>query len=213
MERSSIPASVRPAIRYALIAMALTLPLGGCVAAAVGGGAAAASGAVQERGIKGTMNDTGIRAEITDLWLKKKASYLSDLNLQVHEGRVLVTGAVADPDERAEAIQLAWKAEGVKEVINEVEVTDKGGIGAYARDTVILTEFNARLLAAEKIDSLNYSAEAVYGTLYLLGVAHTPQELDRVVAIARNIRNVRKVVSHVVMQDDPRRKQQAQPAS
>ncbi len=202
-----------PAVRYALIAVALALPLSGCVAAAVGGGAVAAGSAMQDRGIKGTMNDTGIRAEINDLWLKKKASYMSDLNLQVYEGRVLVTGAVADPDERAEAIQLAWKATGVKEVINEVQVTDKGGIGTYVRDSAILTEFNARLLAAESIDSLNYSAEAVYGTVYLLGVAHSQAELERVVAIARNIRNVRRVVSYVVMQDDPRRKQQAQPAT
>ena len=119
---------------------------------------------------------------------------------------MLVSGSVKDAETRAEAIQLVWQAENVREVINEVEVTDEGGgVVGYGRDTAINTELRTRLLFAKNVDSVNYSIETVNGNVYLLGVAQNQQELDRVLEIARNISNVRRVVSHVLLKDDPRR--------
>lgn len=182
------------------------LALTGCVAAAVGGGAAVGTTALQERGVKGAATDTAIRAEVNHNWLNKDHKLFIDLNLQVHEGRVLVSGVVKDPDTRAEAIQLAWQAKGVREVINEVEVLPDGtGVVDYARDTAIITELKGRMLFAKEIQSVNYSLEVVNGSVYLLGVAQSQVELDRVVDMARNIRNVKRVVSYVLLKDDPRR--------
>ena len=177
----------------------------GCVAAAVGTAATAGVAATEERGIKGAVSDTSIRAEINHYWLQKDEKLFSDCNLQIQEGRVLVTGAVKDPDTRAEAIQLAWKAKGVREVINEVEVTNQGGIGNYARDTAIVTELRSKLLFAKDIQSVNYSIESVNGVVYMLGVAQSQTELDKAINIARNVNYVRRVVSHVLLKDDPRR--------
>lgn len=194
--------------RAMLVPAALLLgasALQGCVAAAVGAGATAGVAASQDRGIKGAANDTAIRAEINHYWLQKDQSLFSNCNLQIHEGRVLVTGAVKDADTRAEAIQLAWKAKGVREVINEIEVTNQGGVGAYARDTAIVTELRSKLLFAKDIQSVNYSIESVNGTVYVLGVAQDQVELDKALNIARNVSYVRRVVSHVLMRDDPRR--------
>ena len=194
--------------RAMLVPAALLLGAGalqGCVAAAVGAGATAGVAASQDRGIKGAANDTAIRAEINHYWLQKDQSLFGNCNLQIHEGRVLVTGAVKDADTRAEAIQLAWKAKGVREVINEIEVTNQGGVGAYARDTAIVTELRSKLLFAKDIQSVNYSIESVNGTVYVLGVAQDQVELDKALNIARNVNYVRRVVSHVLMRDDPRR--------
>ncbi|HEX6977783.1 MAG TPA: BON domain-containing protein [Alphaproteobacteria bacterium] len=181
------------------------LPLQGCAGAFIGAGAVTGVTAAQERGVKGAVSDTAIRAEINHYWLQKSETLFLNVNLQVHEGRVLLTGAVKDADTRADAVQLAWKARGVREVINEIEVTDEGGFGTYARDTMIVGELRSRLLFAKDIQSINYSIEAVNGVVYLLGVAQDQAELDRVLDIARNINYVRRVVSHVLMKDDPRR--------
>jgi osmotically-inducible protein OsmY len=125
----------KPTMRVLLPAMLLLsgAALQGCVAAAVGAGAAAGVAASQDRGIKGAANDTAIRAEINHYWLQKDEKLFTNCNLQIHEGRVLVTGAVKDADVRAEAIQLAWKAKGVREVINEIEVTNEARQGHQHR--------------------------------------------------------------------------------
>jgi osmotically-inducible protein OsmY len=179
--------------------------LSGCVATAVGAGAAAGDTAMQDRGIKGAVNDNAIRAEIDHYWLQKDHKMFMALHLQIYEGRVLVSGTVGDPDTRSDAISLAWKASGVREVYDEVEVTNEGGFVDYARDTKIETELNAKILFAKDVESVNYSTEVVNGVVYLLGVAQNQAELDRVLSIARNLADVKKVVSHVIMKDDPQR--------
>ena len=199
---------MKPTMRALLAPAILLLAAGalqGCVAAAVGAGATAGVAAAEERGIKGAVSDTGIRAEINHYWLQRDEKLFMNCNLQIQEGRVLVTGAVKDPDTRAEAIQLAWKAKGVREVINEIEVTNEGGFGSYARDTSIVTELRSRLLFAKDIQSVNYSIESVNGVVYMLGVAQNQVELDKALSIARNVNYVRRVVSHVLLKDDPRR--------
>jgi len=179
--------------------------LSGCVATAVGAGATVGDTALQDRGVKGAATDTAIRAEINHYWLDKDHKMWMGLKLQIYEGRVLVSGAVPNADMRADAVQLAWKAKGVKEVIDEVVVTDQGGIVDYGRDVAIGTELDAKLLFAKGVQSVNYSSEVVNGVVYLLGVAQNQAELDKVLDIARNIANVKKVVSHVIMKDDPKR--------
>ena len=153
---SSAFAKIRALSVLALAGFALS----GCFAAAVTGGAAVGTTAMQERGVKGAANDTAIRAEINHYWLNQDHRLFIDLNLQVYEGRALVSGVVKDAQVRADAIQLAWKAKGVREVINEVEVLPEGtGFVDYARDTAITTEIKGRLLFAKEIDSVNYSIE------------------------------------------------------
>lgn len=184
------------------------LPLAACVETAVVGGAAAVgSTALQERGVKGAASDLGIRTEINDLWVRDANGqvFMRDLNLQVYEGRVLVSGEVANADLRAQAVQLAWKASGVKEVINEIEVGNTGGLRTYWVDSRIVRELEARMLLERGVSSPNYSVESYNGNVYLLGVAQDQTELNRVLQLARNISSVKKVVSHVLMKDDPRR--------
>lgn len=189
----------------AFVLLALGLALQGCVGVVVGGAATAGSAAMQDRGIRGAVSDNAIALEINHYWFQRSSSLFAAVQTQIYEGRVLVSGAVVDPDMRAEAIKLAWQAKGVREIINEVEVTDEGGLKAYAKDTWTAGELRSRLLFARGVNSANYSLEVVNGTVYLLGVFTDAAEHDRVLGIARSMSNVRRVVSHVIARDDPRR--------
>jgi osmotically-inducible protein OsmY len=190
------------------LAVFAVLPLAACVETAVVGGAAAVgTTALQERGVKGAASDLAIRTQINDLWIGDASGqvFMRDLNLQVYEGRLLVSGEVANGDLRAQAVQLAWKASGVKEVVNEVEIGATGGLRTYWVDSRIVRELEARMLLERGVSSPNYSVESYNGTVFLLGVAQDQTELNRVLQLARNISSVKKVVSHVLMKDDPRR--------
>jgi len=197
MRRISIP--------VAAATLALGLALQGCVSVAIGGAATAGSAALQDRGLRGAVSDNAIALEINHYWFQKSERLFAALQTQIYEGRVLVSGAVTDPDMRAEAVRLAWQAKGVREIINEIEVTDEGGLKAYAKDTWTAGELRSRLLFARGVNSSNYSVEVVNGTVYLLGVFADAAEHDRVLGIVRSQANVRRVVSHAIARDDPRR--------
>ncbi len=180
-----------------LLAAGLGLTLGACAPAVVGAGAAVGVTAAQERGFKGAMSDTEIRLEINHLWFQESTSLYSKVNLQVQEGRVLLTGNVPDPEARLSAVRLAWQAKGVGEVINEIEVRDTSALLDAARDEWISAELKARILVDRAIVSINYSIETVNQEVYLIGVAQSQAELDRVIAHAKDIAYVRRVVSYV----------------
>lgn len=185
--------------------LAMAAAIGGCSPAgvAVGGAATAGLGASQERGLGGAANDTAIRAEINYLWLKHSEPMYTALSLNVHEARVLLTGTVETQQMRLDAVRLAWQATGVKEIINEIRVGDEGGIASYASDTWISTQLKTKLLFNKDVSSINYTVETVDGTVYLMGVAQSQDELDRVTATARSLSNVRKVISYVRVKTEP----------
>ena len=186
-----------------LLAASTGLALGACAPVVVGAGAAAGVAAAQERGLKGAAADTKIRLQINRLWLQESAALYTKINLQVQDGRVLLSGQVPAPEARVTAVRLAWQAEGVAEVINEIGLGDASSLLDAARDQWIAAELRARLLADAAIASINYSIETVNGSVYLIGVAQDPAELDRALTHARSIRYVRRVLNYMRLKTAP----------
>lgn len=185
----------------------LAAALFGCTAGGVaaGGGAVAGVAVAQERSVADAITDARIRTQISYLWAKHDLALFRKVNLSVHEGRVLLTGSVINPQTRIDAVRLAWLAEDASEVINEIQVEDQSGIVDSGRDIWITTQLRSKLLFDANIRSINYSIDTVNGVIYLMGVAQDQAELDRVANHARNIRYVRKVISHVRLKNDPHR--------
>ncbi len=185
------------AVALALIAVALAA----CspTTAAVGAGATVGATAVQDRGVKGAASDTWIRAEINQKLLAHSGELYLDVHLQVQNGRVLLSGTVPTPEAQVEAVRIAWLPDGVREVINEMEVSDDGSFTDYARDRWIEARLRAKLLGDKDVNSLNVSIESVNQSVYLIGVVHSEDELNRVVGHAKTVPYVRRVVSYLTL--------------
>jgi osmotically-inducible protein OsmY len=172
--------------------------LGGCVAPiAMAGGAALGVAATSEGGIEKSFTDARIETTINDLWFRHNVDMFRKLNLTVDQGRVLITGVVQNPEHRVEAVRLAWKAKGVKQVINEIKVAETSGVTGYARDTWITTRLRTALTFDRNVRAINYSIDTVQGTVYIMGVGRNQAEINRVVETARTIPDVKQVISYV----------------
>ena len=186
----------------------MAAPLAGCTGLAVGtsAGAAVAGAAAEERGITGVVSDLAIGTTITKLWFEHDPALVAQLDATVTEGRVLLTGIVRDQIMRVDAVRLVWRARGVVSVINEIEVSNAGGIATLARDSWITTQLVGRLSLDLNIKNINYTIETVNSTVYVMGIAQNEEERDRVINHARQVRYVRRVVNHAVLKRDPKRK-------
>ncbi len=67
----------------------------------------------------------------------------------------------------------------------------------YSRDVWITAQLRSKITFDSEILAINYSIETVNKVVYLMGVAQSEAEIDRVIRYARNIDYVRKVVNHV----------------
>lgn len=182
-----------------LVALLSPLALAACTVegTALSTASSTALMAAQERGFQGAMQDTRIRVDINHLWFQASEDLFRSVKLQVQRGRVLVTGNVKDSETRLTAVRLAWQVNGVREVIDEIEVNDKSSVLNYARDQWIITELETVLLVDRDIASINYSVMSVNQVVYLMGLSRSQQELDRVIGHAKDISYVRGVVSYV----------------
>ncbi len=184
---------------FLFVLLGASLIVSGCssVGIATGAGAAVGISAAREGGLKGTANDIRISASISDKWFKYNVETFSKLSLTVEQGRVLVTGVVQDPQDRVEAIKLAWQVEGVRQVINEIRIADSQGIKGYLKDSWITAQLRTKITLDRDIQSVNYSIDTVQQIVYLMGIAQNQSELNKVIDIARTIPGVSQVISYV----------------
>lgn len=188
----------RGATIVAVSAVLLPVFLSGCAAPVLlaGAGTAGAVVVAEERSVDDVVDDTGIKIAINAAWLEADTNIFTNLNTRVTEGRVLITGVVEDPEQRLEAVRIAWQVDGVREVINEIEVDEPQGFSGYARDTAISAQVESRLLFDTTIQSINYSVVTENRIVYLMGIAQDDAERARVIDHARQIPYVRRVVDY-----------------
>ena len=181
------------------------LPFAGCAEFVVGAATTTGLAIAEERTIGDAVEDLSIQTELNHLFFQDDLDLYNDVSISVVEGRVLLKGSVPTHEDRVRATWIARQGTGIREVINEMQVTAEGGILNYARDRWISLRLDTRLLFDFDVLSVNYDIETVNGTVYILGIAQDEEELEKVKAHARSIGGVRHVVSHVIMKDDPRR--------
>ncbi len=199
MQRFPDPVSILP-----VLAVLAPLALGGC-GVAVGAGATAGTMAMEERGFETAVDDTVIEAQIGKQYFDNDLSIFGDVEIEVVEGRVLLTGEVPTREDRVDAVRMAWQVDGVREVVNEVKIGSTGGFVTSARDVWITATLRSKLTLDQEIEAINYKIEVVSGTVYVFGIAQDREEAERVVNHARGTEYVRKVVNHARLKDDPRR--------
>ncbi len=162
----------------------------------VGGAATAGVAAYQERGIEGVARDTATATKIRAQLLDADEKLFRDVGIEVYEGRVLLTGRVPTEEHRARAVKIAWGVSDVKDVINEVLVSENP-LSDIANDSWITTQLKSKMTFDKDILAINYSIETVGAVIYLIGIAQDKDELQRVINHARSIKYVKRVVSHV----------------
>ena len=115
----------------------------------------------------------------------------------------MLTGATKNTKLSDEALKLAWQVNGVKAVINEIQLDKNATATDFAQDAWITTQLKSNLTFDPDILAVNYVVETVKGTVYLIGIAQNQLELDRVVAHASAIKHVINVISHVRLKKKP----------
>ena len=113
-----------------------------------------------------------------------------------------MTGKVTVPEEKVLATKLAWETIGVKEVVNELQVTNLSSQKDIAKDLAAHAQLRGKLIADSQVSSLNYSIDVVNGIVYLSGISNDRQEMDRIVQHARELRFARQVVNYIQLRGD-----------
>lgn len=163
------------------------------------GGGTALVVAEGERSLGAVVDDTTIKVNIAAKFINAGNNLFVNINTSILEGRVLLTGLVDNQEIRIEAVRLVWEVEGVKEVINEIEIGNRSGLKDYASDLWINTQ--ARGIAAKTVGlkSVGYNFETIQGKLYVAGITSNPEQLGFLIEALKTIKGVKEIVNYVVV--------------
>ena len=160
--------------------------------------------ATKEKGLGTSINDNLMKTKISNLIYKYNKDLIADTKVFVNNGSVLFTGKLVSPNDKIEFTKLAWKVKGVKEVNNEIQVTDMSSIKNIARDVASLGEIRARLMTDKSINSINFSIDVVNDKAYVSGVASNELEMNLVKKHASSARFIKEVYNYIILNKDTR---------
>ena len=89
------------------------------------GGATTMVVAEGDKSLGTAIDDATIKLNISRKFLISENNLFINIDTSVVEGMVLLTGIVTNQESRIEAVKIVWEVEGVKEVINEIDIGDK----------------------------------------------------------------------------------------
>ena len=175
----------------------------GCSPAGVlaSGGSATMVVAEGDRSLGTVIDDTTIKLNLSTKFLQSENKLFLDVNSNVIEGRVLLTGLVDTQEIRIEAVRKVWEIGGVREVINEIEVGNKTTLKEYVNDLWINTQ--AKSLAAKTIGIriLSYNFETIKGKVYIAGITSRPEQVEAIIESTKTIKDVKEIVNYVVIKE------------
>ena len=165
------------------------------------GGSATMIVAEGDRSLGTVVDDATIKLNLSAKFLQSENSLFLDVNSNVTEGRVLLTGLVDTQEIRIEAVRKVWEISGVKEVINEIEVGDKTTLKEYMNDLWSNTQVKSLAARTIGLRSFSYNFETIKGKVYIAGITSRPEQLQAIVESTKTIKGVNEIVNYVVIKE------------
>ena len=153
----------------------------------------------EDRTIGEFVDDALIKTIIKNTYFDQSGNLFFNVDVEVSQGRVLLTGTVDNMDLKIEATRIAWGVEDVKTVINELQISNSDNIFNFADDLVISTKVSGRLILEEDVNSLNYNIETVNKVVYIIGIANNDDEQKKVIDIASEVYGVEGVIDYITI--------------
>lgn len=147
-----------------------------------------------ERTMGAKLNDNEIETA-AKVNIKKADPQLENahINIDSFNGIVLLTGQVASDELRNLVADTVYKLNPVREIHNELVVSEPTDFAARAKDTWISTKIKAQLLADSETESRRVHFVTENQAVFLMGIV-THAEADRIVNMVSHTADVQKVV-------------------
>ena len=135
---------------------------------------------------------------VARLTLAEKKYFLY-VQVEVLDGRIFLTGKVDKPEEKIKITKLAWETKGVRSVKNAIAIKGQSNFKSSAKDVLITTQLKGALLFNKSIKSGNYTLETINKVVYIFGIAMNDEEKKAVIAEAKEIYDVEKIIPTIYL--------------
>ncbi|MEY3663896.1 MAG: hypothetical protein RLZZ153_78 [Pseudomonadota bacterium] len=165
----------------------------GCFPLAATGVVMGAMALTDRRTVGAQAEDQGIELKAS-AQLRDGLRYPGGISVTSYNRRVLLTGQVANAEDKRRAEQLVGRIDNVRAVHNELQIAGQPGLTATAADTTTTTAVKLAFAEDKEIPAGSIKIVTESGAVFLMGLV-TQNEAQKAARIASRVRGVQRVVT------------------
>ena len=159
-------------------------------------------------GVNITFDPRTIGMQIDDTIMQKNLSarlaltdkkYFISIQSEVLDGRIFLSGKVAEPEEKIKITKMAWETKGVRSVKNAITIKGQSNFKSTAKDILITSQLRTALIFNKNTKARNYTLETVNKNIYIFGIAMDAEEKKEVINEANKIYDVNEVIPSIYL--------------
>jgi len=128
--------------------------------------------------------------------------YLIKLSVKVLDGRIFLGGKVNEHEEKLKITKMAWETKGARSVKNNIVIKKKFSFKNTALDILITSQLRTALILNDNVKAANFSIDTISQKTYIFGIAHDENEKKEIIQEAKQIADLKELVSSILMVSD-----------
>ena len=128
--------------------------------------------------------------------------YLIKLSVKVLDGRIFLGGKVDEHEEKLKITKMAWETKGARSVKNNIAIKKKFSFKNTALDILITSQLRTALILNDNVKAANFSIDTISQKTYIFGIAHDENEKKEIIQEAKQIADLKELVSSILMVSD-----------
>jgi len=183
----------------------IVLVLTGCIgASSTGVFGTGVTVAIDPRSLGTQIDDSIMDKSLDARLISLNKNYLLNVKTKILDGRIFITGKVDTPEEKLKITKIAWETKGARSVKNDLIIKEKFNFQQSAKDILITSQLRSAMIFNKKIKAVNYQIDTYKKTIYVYGISQNEDERDEIIKEAKEILDVKDVVTSILMVDDLR---------
>ena len=160
--------------------------------------------ALDPRSIGTQIDDSVMQKNLLARLIVRNKNYLLSISTKVLDGRIFLTGKIEDPEEKLQITKLAWETKGVRSVKNDIKIKEDFNFKQSAKDLLITSQLRTALIFNKTIKATNYQIDTYKKKIFIYGISLTAEERKEVISEAKEILDVKEVITSIVLVEDLR---------
>ena len=128
--------------------------------------------------------------------------YLLSISVKVLDGNIFLSGKVDEPEEKLKITKMAWETKGTRSVKNNITIKQDFSFKNFALDVLVSSQLRTALILNKNIKAANFNIDTINQKTYVFGIAHTEDEKKEIIQEAKQIVDLKELVTSILMVSD-----------
>ena len=190
-------------MRKNFIILFFLLLLNSCVGSSTSGVfGTGVSVALDPRTLGTQIDDSIMQKNLRARLVLTEKKYLVKISVKVLDDRIFLGGKVDEPEEKLRITKMAWETKGSRSVKNNIVVKQKFSFKNTVKDILITAQLRTALILNKNVKAANFNIDTINQKTYVFGIAHNENEKKEIIQEAKQIVDLKELVTSILMVAD-----------